>query len=163
MSQSGSTVTILALGLFLAGTLTLGGCREDENDTLPARSIPEQQKDGNPGSNEWLKVTSTETPLEFIARVTSTPAGKIAPRLDRAAGSYQESPRMIANRSVQLWQEIRQNDEEIEIIGLLDDLAPENIPQRTDSLSTVIQDYRMLRSQGADHAAAITTATQAAQ
>lgn len=163
MSQSKSTVTILALGLFLAGNLTLGGCREDEDETLPANPIPAQQEDGDPGENEWLEVTSTEMPVDFIARVTAVPAGKIAPRLDRATALYQESPRMIANRSVQLWQEIRQHHEEIDIIRLLDDLAPENTPPRTDSLSAVIQDYRMLRSQGIAHATAIATATEATQ
>lgn len=163
MSQSGSTVTILTLGLFLAGILALGGCREEENDTLPARSTPAQHEKDPSGSDEWLEVTNTETPLNFIARVTGAPAAQIALPLDRATALYQESPRMIANRSIQLWQEIGQNYQEIDIIELLDDLAPENTRLQSRSLSAVIQDYRMLRSQGAGHTAAITTATQATQ
>ncbi|MDP0927066.1 hypothetical protein Q0601_07790 [Paracoccus onubensis] len=163
MSQPGSIITILALGLFVTGTLTLGGCREEEDETLPAASTSQNKETGNSGRNEWLEVTNTETPLDFIARVTGAPAAQITPRLDRATALYQESPRMIANRSVQLWQEIREKQEEIDIIDLLDDLAPENGSARTGSLTAVVQNYRVLRSQGADHTAAITTATQAAQ
>lgn len=163
MSQSGSIITIFTLSLFLAGPLVLGGCREEEDETLPAASNSQNQAPDRSGKNDWLEVTDKETPLDFIARVTGAPTAQIAPRLDRATATYQESPRMIANRSVQLWEEISEKQQAIGILDLLDDLAPENDSVRADSLSAVIQSYRVLRSQGADHATAITTATRTAQ
>ena len=163
MSPSGSILTTRTLGLLLAGVLTLCGCREDEGETLPASSEPQSEVVENAGTGAWLEVTNTETPLDFISRVTGAPASQIAPRLDRATALYQESPRMIANRSVQLWQEIGEKQEEIPIADLLDGLAPENVTLRTDSLTAVIQNYRVLRSQGDDHLTALATATQASQ
>ena len=161
MSPSGSILTTRSLGLLLAGVLTLCGCREEEAETLPASSEAQSEVMRDADAGAWLEVTNTETPLDFISRVTDAPAAEIAPRLDRAIALYQESPRMIANRSVQLWQEIGENQEEIPISYLLDGLAPEDITLQTDSLTAVIQNYRVLRSQGKDHATALATATQA--
>lgn len=163
MSPSGNILTTHTFGLLLAGTLALCSCREEEAETLPAFSAvqPEAAEDAEVGT--WLEVTKTETPLDFISRMTGAPAAQVAPRLDRATDLYQESPRMIANRSVQLWQEIGEKQKEIPITDLLDDLAPDNIPLQTNSLTTVIQNYRVLRSQGADHVTAIATATQGAR
>ena len=161
MSPSESILTTRKLGLLLAGFLTLCGCREEEAETLPASSESQSEVMGDAEADAWLAVTNTETPLDFISRVTGAPAAEIAPRLDRATALYQESPRMIANRSVQLWQEIGEKQEEIPISDLLDGLAPEDVTLQTDSLTAVIQNYRVLRSQGKDHATALATATLA--
>ncbi|MGN7869690.1 protein moxZ [Paracoccus sp. 22332] len=136
--------------------LALSACREEE-PTLPAAS---EQVHRMPAEGQaWLDATGDEAPSAFLARVTGHPAYGIAPSLDRATAAYGDSPRMIANRAAQLWDEIRRKDDPpIAVAALLDQLAAGGGPDRP-SIGPVIQHYRVLRAQGADHAAAMRAAT----
>lgn len=150
--------------LVLMLVLALSGCREDEDDTLPA--LGDAAAGAAPGASwaapggEWLEPTEDEPPLVFIARVTGAPQDEVAPHLQHAADVYRESPRMIANRAVQLWDEIgRKDDVPVDIVTLLAQLAPGG-DTPGHSIGPVIQHYRVLRGQGADHAAAMAGAVR---
>lgn len=147
------------LGAMLIALTVLSGCREEKDQTLP--STAEQaagQTPDEPVPLYWLEPDSDETPDDFIARLSETPRADIAPRLDRAEAIYQDSRRMIANRVVQLWQEIAEKDAAaMDLPALLDQLtAPDSV--QVSSIGAVVQHYRMLRSQGMDHDRAIATA-----
>lgn len=142
----------LTVALAVAAVILLSACR-DEDPTLPAASS--QDVHAEPNAPDWLEASEDETPLAFLARVTQIPPGLIAASLERATAAYDDSPRMIANRTAQLWQEIRQKDDPpMPIHALLDQLAMrQNGLDR--SIGPVIQHYRVLRAQGHPHDAAM--------
>lgn len=146
----------LAFALAGAAVILLSACR-DEDATLPAASG--QDLHAEPNAPDWLEASENETPLAFLARVSQAPPGLIAPSLERAAAMYDDSPRMIANRTAQLWQEIRQKDDPpMPMHVLLDQLAlRQDVPNR--SIGPVIQHYRVLRAQGHPHDAAMQAST----
>lgn len=150
-------------GAVLIALAVLAGCREEADDTLPsaaenpAASSPATVADG-PGPQHWLEPDDIEKPDDFITRITGAPVAEVAPRLDRAEAVYRESRRMIANRAVQLWQEIAEKDgAPTDMVTLLDQLAQ---PGDTEihSIGTVVQNYRVLRGQGAAHNVAMSAA-----
>ncbi len=163
MTRLGGAGVKLSVGLvlvMLAVLAVLVSNRGTIERTLPAASSSAPGKQGSDASPVWLEVVDGESPVDFIARTSGAPADQIAPILDRATEIYRESPRMIANRSVQLWQEI--GEKQVEPVGMLDllrDLSPADGVAASDSLGTVVQHYRVLRSRGGDHASAIAIAT----
>lgn len=156
MAVAATYPRIPAYGLAGVAVILLSACR-DEEPTLPAASSQDVQAE--PNEPDWLEASENETPLAFLARVSQTTPGSIAPSLSRAAATYDDSPRMIANRTTQLWHEIRQKDDPlIAIHVLLDQLAMrQDAPDR--SIGPVIQHYRVLRAQGHPHDAAMQAAT----
>lgn len=144
--------------LSIIALVVLCGCYEEEDETLPAAEETEVVSESIAGSGSWLETNDEEKPLAFVARVTGGDADRIALGLARASALYRESPRMIANRVVQLWQEVEQKDDRgIDMAMLLDDLTTiGTMPKH--SLGAVIQQYRVMRAQGLDHATAITAA-----
>lgn len=149
--------------LGLVAVIALSGCYESEDETISAEDEVQSQAPEAAASGFWLDATDDEQPLAFVARATDTPAERLAPGLERASALYRESPRMIANRAVQLWQEIREKDgDQIDMVTLLDDLTTTS-GAAEHSLGSVIQRYRVLRTQGQDHATAISGAAANAQ
>lgn len=146
----------VALALASAAVILLQACR-DEETTLPAAS--DQGQHAEQDAPDWLEASENETPLAFLARVTQTAPRSISPSLARAAATYDDSPRMIANRTAQLWHEIRQKDDPpMAIYVLLNQLAMrQDAPDH--SIGPVIQHYRVLRAQGHPHDAAMQAAT----
>lgn len=147
------------LTLALAAMLALSGCYEEEDETLPASTQGQEETGVIPDT--WLDVGDGEAPLAFIARVTGEEAGQLAPLLSQAARRYRESPRMIANRVVQLQAEIRQRGEaDISAVSLLQALTAGDRTPHGGSLGAVVQYYRVSRLQGADHAQALAGAME---
>lgn len=145
-------------GIALMSSLILTGCYEDEEETLPRASEPAPAERPAPGETKWLEVTSNEEPASFVARLSGADTGQIDQRLVRAEAHYRESRRMIANRIVQLWDEIGQREgDAIDILELMDQLIATDATSER-SIGSVIQNYRILRIEGADHQAAIATA-----
>jgi hypothetical protein len=139
--------------------LVLSGCYEADDETIPAASDGQPTPDNAVFTEYWLDAAGDEDPVAFAARVTGVGADRITPGFGRAAVLYRESPRMIANRVVQLWQEIKQKDDgEIDIEILLDDLTMID-SSAENSLGSVIHRYRVLRAQGQNHPTAVARAT----
>ena len=143
--------------LALAALLAVAGCYEDDDETLPSSSQTQQENEEI--SDNWLEVLDDETPVAFMVRATGEPRDDIVPLLEQAARRYRESPRMIANRVVQLWAEIRQRDGvEITVTSLLERLNEGESAPHGGSLGSVVQYYRVSRLQGADHDSALAAA-----
>lgn len=153
---------VMAVGLVMV--LMLPGCYEDADETLAEESEsgtaamgegePEAERGG-----DWLRVEDSEAPLAFLARRSEVPQDDLAPGFRRLSEHYSESPRMIANRVLQLWREIERNDGPgLDMRQLLDDLASDR-HRAEDSLAAVIQLYRVQRRQGRNHAEAVEMAT----
>lgn len=126
--------------------LALSACYEEEDTTIPSASQPEAPE----AQSSWLAVDDSRPPASFLAAETGAPAASLSAELDRLSARYRESPRMIANRVLQLWREYP----ELPPDRLMADLvAAGDTPAH--SLGPVIQQYRVLRAAGADHATAL--------
>lgn len=143
-----------AVTLAMAAVLVLPACREDDDVTIPAAA--HDTAEAPQGARDWLEVGDARTPLAFMAESTGLPQGELSPGLDALAAHYRESPRMIANRVVQLWEQPPAALPELP--QLMADLLPKGAGQ--PSLGPVIQQYRVLREQGAGHATAIAAAVE---
>lgn len=155
----------MVLPVVLVATLfSVAACREEEDETLPASSAtPSAQVGATPagtGGTDWLDIDEDEAPADFVARVTGVDAAEVAPRIALLAQQYREGPRMIANRTVQLWSEVHPNDPDMTLGRLLDDLAAPGRGAQNVSLGPVIQQYLIQRRNGVDHASAIRAATK---
>lgn len=139
------------LGLCCA-VLVLAACYEEDGDTLPGNAAtPAPVASGA----TWLDPADPETPAAFLSRQSGQDMARIAPALNGAAERYRESPRMIANRILQLAAEMRlRGDPAPPLDDLLATLAAAG-PGIGDSIGPVVQHYRVLRDQGRDHATAL--------
>lgn len=130
--------------------LALPGCREDRDETIPAAARPTAE--APPEARDWLEVGDPRAPLAFMADATRLPPGELSPGLVALEHHYRESPRMIANRVIQLWEQ--PPGALPPVPRLMADLLPRaDGPPR--SLGPVIQHYRVLRENGLDHDRAI--------
>lgn len=143
-----------AVTLAMAALLALSACREDEDATIPA--APHAATEAPADARDWLDVGDARSPLAFMAESTGLPESELSPGLDALAAHYRESPRMIANRVVQLWEQ--PPGAVPPVPQLMAELLPKGAGQH--SLGPVIQQYRVLREQGADHATAMTAAVE---
>ncbi len=124
--------------------LALSACYEEDNQTLPSTTARETAIGESP---HWLEVDDARAPQTFLATESGLSPDALAPLLDELSAHYRESPRMIANRVLQLWQEYP----DIPLDRLMTDLVPaQDTPE--ESLGPVAQHYRILRANGASHA-----------
>jgi hypothetical protein len=143
-------ITLAATALLL-----LAGCREEEELTIPAGS--RTSNEATAAAGDWLEIGDGRTPLAFLAEGTGLPESELSPGLDALAAHYRESPRMIANRVLQLWE--RPPGAVPAPPELMHDLLPRHGQGKgKDSLGSVMQHYRVLREQGLDHTDAIAAA-----
>lgn len=132
--------------------LALSACYEEEEQTLPSAEAPQ-----GPAAKAvpWLEIGDGRAPGAFLAAETGLPADRLAPLLDDLSARYWESPRMIANRVLQLAQEYPDTP----LDRMMADLGPAQDGRAQDgaaqSLGPVVQQYRVLRAQGASHADAV--------
>ena len=144
------------LGVLLAVGLTLSACYEDEDQTLPASTEAATEKTEG---DTWLEPGADENPAAFLARLSHEDEAALAPRLEAVAARNREGPRMTANRIGQLWQDMTQAGEQIEMTALLDQFAQtRQVPEK--SIGPILQQYRVLRDQGRDHTAAMTALSE---
>lgn len=127
--------------------LALSACYEEEEQTLPSAEAPQ-----GPAAKAvpWLEIGDGRAPGAFLAAETGLPADRLAPLLDDLSARYWESPRMIANRVLQLAQEYPDTP----LDRMMADLGPAQ-DGAAQSLGPVVQQYRVLRAQGASHADAV--------
>lgn len=136
--------------LALAASLCLAGCYEEEDQTIAQPAAPVERPAATGDAAPWLEVGDPRSPLDFLAEASGSSAPALAPGFEALAVRYRESPRMIANRLLQL----SHDHPEIPLPQLMADLLPgAGGPQH--SLGPVAQQYRVLREQGRDHAAAV--------
>lgn len=170
------TAPRLCHALAVAAILCLAACYEEKDETISqAESNAEIQPQARPqsgpavsarpgdtedgaaaGQGRWLPVGDARDPVAFMAEASDAPRDLLAERLDALAGRYRESPRMIANRVLQLWQD----HPEVALPQLMADLLPQG-PGDERSLGPVAQQYRVLRDQGRSHAEAAAAVTGA--
>lgn len=136
--------------LLAAMCAALVGCREEEDRTLHSTTASAEVQT----ADDWLDANSTQPPDQFLARLSGEEADTIGPLLAQATSRYREDPRMIANRIGQLWSFIHKDTPSVSVVQLLSeftriDAGPEQ------SIGPRIQQYRVLREQGAAHDEAI--------
>lgn len=132
---------------FVAIFLSLSACYDEEDPVIPSTSPAAVTPDE---SAHWLGVGDKRAPEEFLATEAGVPVPVIAAQLDLLSAHYRESPRMIANRVLQLWQEYP----DIPLDRLMADFVPgQDVSDR--SLGPVAQHYRTLRAGGASHPDAV--------
>lgn len=144
------TATLLgvAAAVGLAATLVAPLVRPagDEGHTLVAAEVAM-----TPDAGEWLAVGDHRDPADWLSGKLGTLDPARASVLIRALATYyEETPRMIANRAVQIADETRGDPPGDQLLA---DLAWDT--QTTRSFGAVAQNYLVLRRQGLDHAAAI--------
>lgn len=141
------------VGRYAAGIavlLALGACYEEDDQTLPSAK-PRQALAAE--STHWLEVDDARSPEAFLSTESGLPSRTLAPLLSALSAHYRESPRMIANRVLQLWREYPDTP----LDRIMIDLMPAQ-DMHEKSLGPVAQQYRVLRASGADHTDALATA-----
>ena len=157
------TAPWLCRALAVAAVLCLAACYEEEDETISqadSTAGAQVQADAPAGGRdagkvagtgiEWLQVDDTRDPVAVMADASGAAPDLLAQRLDALSARYRESPRMIANRVLQLWQD----HPEVALPQMMADLVPRT-PGDEHSLGPVAQQYRVLRDQGRSHAEAV--------
>ncbi|MBL3569764.1 hypothetical protein [Rhodovulum visakhapatnamense] len=147
-----------ALSLALTLSLGLAGCKEEEDG---GGSLASPSRDAGAGMTEapglWLEAGDAEDPAVFLARVTGSDPGRVAASFPAVAARYRESPRMIANRVVQVWHEAPRTDLPSLLLRLA---AGAGEKDRRASIGPLVQRYRVLRDRGLPHEEALTEALE---
>lgn len=146
------------LALFLA---SLSGCSEGVEEIPSASAAAEAERAAQSlAPDEWLNVEEGVPPALFLARTTGAEETDLAGPLEKLAGRYRESPRMIVNRLIQLWRATRDSDPELTPLRLIEDFTPPDQPsgRAMESLGPAAQHYLVARGQGLDHEAALKAA-----
>lgn len=146
----GRDIAIRRCLMKVAVVLALSACYEEEDQTIaPDADVAPKAQPAATGTH-WLEVDDARRPDEFLAGETGQSAETLSGPLQALSAHYRESPRMIANRVLQLWQEYPDTP----LDRLMRDLVPApGTPER--SLGPIAQQYRVLRNDGADHDQAI--------
>ena len=155
MSFCRSTVAVAALAAGLAA------CDEGPVLEETARRVPTKVEVAL-GADDWLAVGDERDPGAWLA-ARDARRDDDATRLDvetmhyagllqRLTRYYHESPRMIANRIVQLRDEVP----DVTTATLMEDFAWEAGNGRRQTIGEVGQHYLVLRRDGMGHAAAMT-------
>lgn len=117
----------------------------------------------------WLEVETNLAPAQWLAsreeetlRPPTDPEVQHVRRLlDEAHRLYGESPRMIANRTVQIEAMLRAKGYDDRAIAILQDLAHvPGAPGRTEGYGAIAQHYVNLRSEGLGREAALAALTR---
>lgn len=143
--------TILALSVLVG--CGLSGCNEGN---LPERHAEQRSGLIEAGQKKWLTTQDDVRPevwlLAHEARYGSKPAiddaGKVRRSLDEASHKFNDTPRMIANRAVQLEEMLKSeggNETAIVLISRLNDAIA---PGRIESFGAAGQQYYNMRRAG---------------
>lgn len=143
------------------GLLAATACREEESaDTLTSPSVSAGAQPA--AQDDWLDVGAAEPPEAFLARKTGADPAALASSFPKVAGHFTESPRMVANRLAQLWQESQTAPDAPGLTQLMAELTPAPDDPRV-SLGTLLNQYRVLRERGESHGTAIAEALEHAR
>lgn len=151
-----------ALALSAAIALALAACKEDEEEknaiASPSRTAgTAAAQSTSRASGFWLSAGDPDTPSAFLARMTGSDPVLVAARFPAVAARYRESPRMVANRVLQLWNDSSGAD----LPGLLTLLAARGGEDGArQGIGPLVQRYRVLRDRGLAHDAALARAQE---
>lgn len=152
----------LALGCFMG--LAIGGCGDEAPQSGERRHV--SGEDGGAQHAKWLEVSSPISPAQWLTsrgeakvRSTSDPEVlRVAAQLVEAHKRYRESERMIANRSVQVSEMLRQIGHDEAAIRILDDLTGiGGEVGQTEGFGAISQYYFNLRAASVPRAEALAT------
>lgn len=153
---------VIALGCLTS--LAIGGC----GDEAPQSGERRQVSGDDTGAHraKWLEVSSSISPAQWLTsrgedkvRPVSDPEVlRVAAQLSEAHKRYRESERMIANRSVQVSEMLRQIGHDEGPIRILDDLAGiGGEVGQTEGYGAISQYYFNLRAASVPRAEALAT------
>jgi hypothetical protein len=153
--------TAFALGCLMS--VGLAGCGDD------APRSGERRDAGHDGAGahriDWLDVSAPISPAQWLASrgedkprsIGDPEVQRIAARLSEAHARYRENERMIANRSVQVSEMLRQIGISETAVRILDDLTGIVKLGQTEGFGAISQHYFNLRATGVAHSEAIAT------
>jgi hypothetical protein len=158
---------VLLPAALLLGSLsiaTLGGCGDETSEYGEGerRNVAEAA----PHKTDWLELSSSLTPAQWlVSRGADAPAPLSDPQVQRvtqqlsaAHKRYRESERMIANRSVQLSDMLKQIGVTERASQILDDLTSIGAEVgQTEGFGAISQYYFNLRAASATRADALST------
>ncbi|MBY5989991.1 hypothetical protein [Roseovarius atlanticus] len=159
------TYAYRATALVASAALVLGvsACRDENEDaragsgtTLPSNSARVQ--DVIETRNNWLDPGERESPAAFLARQTDGDYDMIVARLPVVEQHFRETPRMVANRLVQLWETSRDADPTPSLEEILDELGKGSSAAPRVFLGPLVQQYRVMIEEGVPHGPALAAA-----
>ncbi|SDP47424.1 hypothetical protein SAMN04488061_3110 [Filomicrobium insigne] len=145
---------VMAVACILTSA-ALGACSDDPAETIAQHPAAQEAPEKPLTQDHWLEANEGTKPEVWLAsRIdgqNATPGSpaveRIASLLNTAAGQFRESPRMIANRAVQLegmLAEIGAPEPAIEIIEELSRIVGENT--HDEGFGSLCQHYFNLRT-----------------
>jgi hypothetical protein len=108
--------------------------------------------------NNWLDPGERESPAAFVARQTGGDYDMIVARLPFVEQHFRETPRMVANRLVQLWETSREADPNPSIEEILDELSKGSSAAPRVFIGPLVQQYRVMIEEGVPHGPALAAA-----
>lgn len=138
---------------------TLGACSDDPVETIAQHPTAQEDPKKARAQEHWLEANEGTKPEVWLAsRIdgqSATPGSptveRIASLLHTAAGQFRESPRMIANRAVQLegmLAEIGAPEPAVEVIEELSRVVGDNTHE--EGFGSLCQHYFNLRTSNHD-------------
>ena len=152
---------ILRTVLVIAASAALAGCPSDSEPTKT--KVASKAAANSIGGKTWLEPLDTTSPERWLAsRDAGTDLPDTAPAvaawravLSDADARFDETPRMIANRTVQLEAMLREIGITMSVHDLLRDFATLAEKGARRGFSEVCQHYYNLRARGDDGAASL--------
>lgn len=148
--------------LALAALTAIGLCGCDE-EKLPERHAEQRSGLAEVGQQKWLTPQDEVQPevwlLAHEAKVSSAPASEdpkaVRRTLAEASAKFNDTPRMIANRAVQLEEMLKSEGANESAIILISRLNGAIAPGRIESFGAAGQQYYNMRKAGLSEAQAI--------
>lgn len=150
MQSAESRSRLLPAVALVPALLALQACYED-SEPLPAAADERVVQLASGEADAWLEPGSREAPSAWLSRQSGEAEARLAPLVQLADARWREEPRIIANRFAGLWRDTEAALPPSQLIA--DFLALPPRPEGT--LAALIQSYRVLRNQGADHTTAL--------
>lgn len=150
MESAETRSRLLSALVLVPALLALQACYEDSSPLPSAEDSPVAAgRDHTDGP--WLEPGATITPAAWLSRISGAAQDSLEPLLQLADRRWREDQRMIANRFAGLW---RDTQGALPLQSLIGDFLA--LPPRSEgTLAALIQSYRVLRDEGADHTAAL--------
>lgn len=148
--------------LLVAAALAACGGETSEPSNLPAKAAVGT----GPHHVRWLEISTPISPERWLASrggpalidSTDPEVVRIAALLEQAHRLYRESPRMIANRAVQVEGMLAEEKTTTSAVAVLEDLAGlAGEAGQTEGFGAISQHYVILHRSGLSRAAAVAT------
>jgi hypothetical protein len=161
VSPMSKSLALLCLGCLLAGALA--GCNDDEPRAKPEH-VEKRSGMAPIAKSDWLTREDDVKPevwlIEHQAKSGAAPAsdeGHVRLALDEAAQKFRDSPRMIANRAVQLQNMLKAEGQDETAIALITGLNGAIASGRIESFGAAGEKYYNMRKSGLSSEQALTS------